>query len=309
MQTALFQHQSFLGHDTGAGHPERPERMTAVHRVLEDEAFALLERIEAPAGTEDQILGVHAAHHLQRVQAAMPESGLAMITGDTVACPATLTSALHAVGAACAAVDGVAAGTLRNAFCAVRPPGHHAESDRAMGFCFFNNAAIAAHHAVHHHGMERVAVLDFDVHHGNGTQEIFWKRPDLFYGSTHQEHIFPGTGRADERGDHNTIVNAPLPMGSNGAAMLAAFDERILPALRTFHPELIIISAGFDAHRLDPLAGLAWTEDDYEAVTRRIMTAADELCGSRLVSVLEGGYHLDALAHSVARHLRLLMEA
>ncbi len=309
MRTAIFEHQSFLKHDTGDGHPERPERMTALRKVLEDESFALLDRIEAPAGTEDQILAVHPEHHLRRIEAAIPESGYAMITGDTVVCPESMAAALHAVGAACAAVDGVVDGTLRNAFCNARPPGHHAESDRAMGFCLFNNAAIAARHAINTHGMSRVAVIDFDVHHGNGTQEIAWDRPDMFYASTHQEHIFPGTGRAAERGAHGNIVNAPLPMGSGGDLMLDAFDTVILPALDTFGPDLIIISAGFDAHRLDPLAGLAWTEDDFETVTRRLVEAADRLCGSRLVSVLEGGYHLEALAQSAARHLRVLMEA
>ena len=309
MQTAVFQHESFLRHDTGDGHPERPERMTALRHVLDTESFALLDRIDAPAGTESQILAVHPEHHLRRIEEAIPESGYAMITGDTIVCPESMTAALHAVGAACAAVDGVAGGTLRNAFCAARPPGHHAESARAMGFCLFSNAAIAARHAIDAHGMSRVAVVDFDVHHGNGTQEIAWNRPDMFYASTHQEHIFPGTGRLDERGAHDNIVNAPLPMGSGGDAMLDAFDTTILPALDAFRPDLIIVSAGFDAHRLDPLAGLAWTEDDFETVTRRIVAAADRLCHSRLVSVLEGGYHLDALAHSAARHLRVLMEA
>lgn len=309
MQTAILQHQSFLRHDTGDGHPERPERMTAVRRVLEDERFALLDRIDAPAGTERQILAVHPEHHLRRLEAAIPESGYAMITGDTIICPESMTAALHAIGAACAAVDGVAAGALRNAFCITRPPGHHAESDRAMGFCLFNNAAIAARHAIDSHGMTRVAVVDFDVHHGNGTQEIAWNRPDMLYASTHQEHIFPGTGRTTERGAHGNIVNAPLPMGSGGDIMIEAFDNQIIPALDAFGPDLIIISAGFDAHRLDPLAGLAWTEDDYETVTRRIVAAADRLCDSRLISVLEGGYHLEALASSAARHLQVLMEA
>jgi acetoin utilization deacetylase AcuC-like enzyme len=309
MHTAIFQHQSFLEHDTGPGHPERPERITAIHRVLEDETFALLERIEAPRGSENQILAAHPESHLRRMHSAMPEEGHAMITADTVVSPKTMEAALRAVGAACAAVDAVASGSLRNAFCVTRPPGHHAESVRAMGFCLFNNAAIAALHAAKRHGMERVAVIDFDVHHGNGTQEIFWDRPDMFYASTHQEHIFPGTGEASEHGASNNIINVPLRSDSGGSEVLDALDNRILPALHAFHPDMIILSAGFDAHRLDPLGGLAWTEDDYDDITHRLMAAADVRCGGRIVSLLEGGYHLDALGHSVARHVRALMEA
>jgi acetoin utilization deacetylase AcuC-like enzyme len=306
--TLLYQHPICLEHDMGAGHPERPDRLRAIMAALEADEFAALERREAPPAAPEQIALVHPAAYIEAVEAAAPTEGLARLDGDTAMCPASLSAALRAAGAACAAVDAVVTGEVNNAFCAVRPPGHHAEPARAMGFCIFNNAAIGARHARAAHGLGRVAVIDFDVHHGNGTQAAFWDDAEMFYGSTHQMPLYPGSGAADERGAGN-IHNFPLPPGAGSAAFRQAFGDGLLPALTAFEPEFLVVSAGFDAHRADPLAQLQLATDDYAWASERLLELADRHCAGRLVSTLEGGYDLHALAAATAAHVAALMSA
>ncbi|GAB4180007.1 MAG: histone deacetylase family protein [Thalassobaculales bacterium] len=308
MTTALITHQACLGHDTGPYHVERIARLEAVLAALSAPEFAGLARHEAPAASLEQLALVHDRAYVEAVLAAIPARGYHGLDGDTVVSPGSGEAALRAAGALVAAVDAVVGGAVRNAFCAVRPPGHHAEPGRAMGFCLFNNVAIAARHARSAHGLGRVAVVDFDVHHGNGTQAAFWNDPDILFASTHQMPLYPGTGRPSETGAGN-IVNAPLPPGADGAAFRRAFEARILPALEAFAPELVVVSAGFDAHEDDPLANLELTEADFAWATARLAQVAARHCGGRLVSSLEGGYDLGALARSAAAHVRELMVA
>ena len=309
MTTLLFHHPAFLEHDTGPGHPERADRMRAVAKVLELEMFAGLGRREAPMADEAKLRLGHPAEYIEELEAARPPPGglSILIDSDTVMSPGSWEAGIRAVGAGIAAVDAVMTGAARNAFCAVRPPGHHAEARRAMGFCLFNSIAIAAKHARQAHGAERVAIIDFDVHHGNGTQDIFWADKDLFYGSTHQMPLFPGTGALSERGVGN-IWNAPLRDGDAGDTFRAAFEERILANLRHFSPDLILISAGFDAHKDDPLASLRLVEDDFIWATRELCDVAHRHCQGRVVSMLEGGYNLTALARCTGAHVKTLMD-
>ena len=306
MTTLLFTHPASLHHVTPEGHPERVDRIRAINRILDTKHFAELLRHQAPLGRDEDILRAHHPDHLNRIRAIAPEEGVEYLDADTAMSSGTLEAALRGVGAATAAVDAVFEGVADNAFCAMRPPGHHAESRRAMGFCFFNNAAIAAHHARAVHGAERVAVIDFDVHHGNGTQDIFWTEPDLFYGSTHQMPLYPGTGSRHETGAGN-IFNAPLRAGDGSAEFREAMSTLILPALDAFAPELVIVSAGFDAHHRDPLGSLQLTEEDFAWITLQLMEAAEIHCNGRVVSVLEGGYDLQGLASSVGIHVQALM--
>lgn len=307
--TLLITHPACLDHDPGAWHPECPDRLRAVLGALEDPAFESLMREAAPAATPAQLGLVHPASYIESLLALRPAAGeLVQIDGDTAVGAGSIDAALRAAGAALRGVDAVLGGEADTAFAAVRPPGHHAEPDRAMGFCLFSNAAIAAVHARTAWGAERVAVLDFDVHHGNGTQAAFRADPALFYGSSHQFPCYPGTGRASERGVGN-IVNAPLAPGSASGAFRAAWADHILPALRAFGPDLIIVSAGFDAHKADPLAELRLETADFGWITTEILAVADVVCRGRLVSVLEGGYDLAALADSAAAHVRALMRA
>jgi len=309
MPTLYISHPAFLQHDTGYGHPERADRLRSIESVLEDESFQFLHREEAPQVDEATLARVHGPDYIKALKKAAPEDGHIYVDGgDTVMSPKSWEAALRAAGAAVMAVDQVMSRGARNVFCAVRPPGHHAEARQAMGFCLFNNVAVAAEHARAVHGMDRVAVVDFDVHHGNGTQHMFWSDADLFYGSTHQMPLFPGTGALGERGVADNIVNAPLRAGDDTYHFQQAFQSRILPALHDFSPDLVIISAGFDAHRADPIGGLALREADFEWATRKLMDVAEKHSGGRLVSVLEGGYDLHALGSSVAAHLRVLME-
>jgi acetoin utilization deacetylase AcuC-like enzyme len=308
MTTLLFTHSSSLRHVTPNGHPERIDRIKAVNQILGSEHFRDLARREAPLGRDEDILRAHAYEHLERIRAVAPVEGFEYLDSDTVMSTGTLEAALRAVGAATAAVDAVFQGDADNAFCALRPPGHHAETRRAMGFCLFNQAAIAAHHARHFHGAERVAVVDFDVHHGNGTQDIFWSDANMFYGSTHQMPLFPGTGALGETGVGN-IWNAPLREGDGGETFREAFSSRILGALHNFGPDLIVISAGFDAHKRDPLGGLNLVEADFMWATEELARIADKHARGRVISMLEGGYDLEGLAKSVAVHVRTLMDA
>lgn len=308
MTTLLFHHDSSARHDTGPGHPERPDRIRAVMQALSGDAFADLDRREAPEAEPDHLSRAHSAAFVEALLDAVPAEGRVRVDPDTVMSADSGEASLRAAGAMVAAVDAVMAGDADNAFCAVRPPGHHAEAARSMGFCMFNNVAVGALHAREELGADKVAVIDFDVHHGNGTQAIFEADPSLFFASTHEFPLYPGTGRAEETGCGN-IVNVPLRPGSGSEQFRAAMEDGVLPALGAFAPDLILVSAGFDAHERDPLATLRLVEDDYSWVTRRLCEVADEVCGGRVVATLEGGYDLDALAASVAAHVEVLMTA
>jgi acetoin utilization deacetylase AcuC-like enzyme len=307
--TILFSHPYCVQHDPGTGHPERPDRLRAVLDALGAPEFAGLERRLALGATAEQITRVHDSGHVLALLEAVPKNGMVRVDADTVMSPASGDAALRAAGAAVAAVDAVMKGETTNAFCAVRPPGHHAEPDRAMGFCLFNSVAVGAAHAEAVHGVERIAIVDFDVHHGNGTQTMTAGRPNWLYASTHQFPHYPGTGSVQERGEYNNLVNAPLKAGAGSAEFRAAFEEVIIPALDRFRPELLMISAGFDAHYRDPLAQIELTEDDFAWATEALVGVARRHAGGRIVSLLEGGYDLAALAFSAAAHVRVLMAA
>jgi len=307
MSTVLITHPACLDHLTPMGHPERPDRLRAIERILETERFQTLAREQAPAASLETIALCHPMDYIETVRDATPKDGLVRLDADTTISPGSFEAALRAAGGATRAVDDVMEQTIANAFVATRPPGHHAETAVPMGFCIFNNAAIAARHAQSQHGAERVAIVDFDVHHGNGSQEIFWSDASVMYCSTHQMPLYPGTGSPSERGEHNTIVNAPLRPGDGGEQFRAAFETVILPRLRDFRPDLVVVSAGFDAHMRDPLANLNLVEPDFAWATQKLMEIADHSAGGRLVSVLEGGYDLDGLARSVAAHVTALM--
>ena len=308
MATLLITHPACLDHVTPAGHPERPDRLRAIDRAFEHERFQLLLRVEAPPASLETIALCHPMDYVVAVRDATPAKGLIQLDADTSMSPGSFEAALRAAGGAVHAVDEVMSGKAANAFVATRPPGHHTETARPMGFCLFNNAAIAARHAQRRHGIERAAVVDFDVHHGNGSQEIFWSDRSVMYGSTHQMPLYPGTGAVSERGEHDTVVNAPLRPGDGGPQFRAAFEDVILPRLREFQPDLIVISAGFDAHMRDPLANLNLLEADFEWATRRLVEVAHASAGGRVVSVLEGGYDLEGLARSAAAHVAALMQ-
>lgn len=307
MTTLVVTHPAGLNHLTPPGHPERPDRLRAVERALEDERFQVLTREEAPAATLETIALCHPPRFIEQIRDANPAQGLVHLDADTAMSPGTFEAVLRAVGGATMAADEVMAGKVDNAFCAARPPGHHAETTRAMGFCFFNIAAITARHVQKRHGVERVAVVDFDVHHGNGTQQIFWSDPTVMYCSTHEMPLYPGTGAPSERGEHNTIVNAPLRAGDGGDRFRQAFETVILPRAAAFRPDFLVISAGFDAHMRDPLANLNLLEPDFAWATRKLMEIADGSASGRMVSVMEGGYDLQGLAGSAAAHVGALM--
>ena len=307
MTTLLITHPACLEHLTPVGHPERPDRLRAIERALEAEKFQSLARVLAPAAPLEIIALCHPMDYITQIREATPKQGLVRLDADTSMSPGSFEAALRAAGGAMAAVDEVVAKRAANAFVAARPPGHHAETARPMGFCLFDNAAIAARYAQNRHGIERAAIVDFDVHHGNGSQEIFWADKTVMYCSTHQMPLYPGSGAVAESGEYDTVVNAPLRPGDGGEAFRAAFENRILPRLRDFKPQLIVISAGFDAHMRDPLANLNLVESDFAWATQKIMDVADQCADGRVVSVLEGGYDLDALAKSAAAHVTMLM--
>ena len=309
MTTLLLTHPACLDHVTPPGHPERPDRMRAVEQVLGESRFDGLVREQAPEGSLDLARLCHSEHYVEELRHIAPKNGLIYLDGDTSMSPGTWEAVMRGVGGAVAATDAVMSGTHDNAFVAMRPPGHHAETSRPMGFCFFDHAAIAARHAQRKYGIARAAVVDFDVHHGNGTQDIFWADPTVMYCSTHQMPLFPGTGARGERGEHDNVVNAPLAPDDGSAKFRAAFENLILPQLQKFSPELIIVSAGFDAHYRDPLASINLKADDFGWVTRKLMDVADAGAQGRIVSVLEGGYDLQGLKESVAAHVSALMGA
>ncbi len=307
MTTLYLSHPSGLEHAMPAGHPERPARLRAVEEALGKERFSGLIREMAPKAELSVAELAHPARYVEAIAMAAPSEGFVQIDSDTLMSPGTLNAALHAVGGAVHAVDAVMKGECANAFVAMRPPGHHAERERAMGFCLFANAAIAVNHARKAYGASRVALVDWDVHHGNGSQDIFWADRDVMYASTHQMPLFPGTGSVGERGEHDTIVNVPLKAYDDGAVFREAFETGILRRVEAFAPNLIVISAGFDAHRLDPLANLRLDESDFGWATRKLMEVADRHGGGRIVSILEGGYDLEGLSRSVAAHMDALM--
>jgi acetoin utilization deacetylase AcuC-like enzyme len=309
MTTRVYTHMDCFAHDPGRMHPEHPARLKAVLSALDDPAFQALERVDAPLAEVDRLELAHPRRYVDRVFSRVPSEGLASLDGDTCLSAGSREAALRAAGGVCAAVDAVVAGDCTNAFCAVRPPGHHAEPEEAMGFCLFSNVAIGALHARQRHRLHSIAVVDFDVHHGNGTQAIFWDDPDLFFFSTHQVPLFPGTGSPGETGVADNIVNVPLSPMDGSEAFRAAFTNTVLRRLTECQPELIFISAGFDAHERDPLASLRLHEDDFEWATQQILRVARNTCGGRVVSALEGGYDLEALELSTAAHVRALMNA
>ncbi|PWJ16510.1 histone deacetylase family protein [Jannaschia seohaensis] len=301
--TLVITHPDALLHENPPGHPEQVARLRYVLEALEG---MTLDREEAREASDEPLLRCHPQAYLDRIAGAVPEEGWVQLDADTFLSPGTWRAARLAAGAAVRAVDAVMEGSARNVFCAMRPPGHHAETATPMGFCTLGNVAIAAKHALEAHGISRVAVVDFDVHHGNGTQDLLWDEPRARFWSTHQMPLWPGTGDASETGPHGTVTNVPLPPGSGGAAFRAAMERIVLPGIDEFAPELLLISAGFDAHHADPLAQLAWTTEDFAWATERLCDAAWTHCAGRVVSCLEGGYDLDALANAVAAHVDVL---
>ncbi len=305
----LYTHPASFEHDTGPGHPERPDRIRAILAALDAASIPGLVRREAPEADLEAIRRAHPEPYPSRIRAAIPWSGHAHLDPDTVVSHGSWKAALTAAGGAVAAVDAVLAGEDRCAFCCLRPPGHHAEPARAMGFCLFDNVAIAALRARHAHGIERIAIVDFDVHHGNGTQAIFWNDPNTLFVSTHQWPLYPGTGRETETGAANNVLNVPLPPGTDGVAYRAAVEAKVLPRLEAFAPELLLISAGFDAHVRDPLANFALVEEDFAWITARLVAIAERHGRGRIVSALEGGYDLEGLSKSALAHVRVLAGA
>ena len=308
MTTLLYSHEASLRHEVPQGHPERPDRIRALMKALDDDRFAALERREAPEASDELLTLAHPQQYVDAIREAAPETGGISLDADTHMSPGSLEAASRAVGAACAAVDAVIGGEAANAFCALRPPGHHAEKVRPMGFCLFSTAAIAALHACEAHGLERAAVIDFDVHHGNGSQDVLQADARILYASSHEGGIFPGTGHARETGVGN-VVNVPLDHHASSAAFRSAYEGTILPALEAHAPQLVVVSAGFDAHEDDPLASIRLQEADFAWITDRLCEAAARHAQGRVVSVLEGGYDLRALAASAALHVEGLMRA
>ncbi|MDR1310871.1 MAG: histone deacetylase family protein [Burkholderiaceae bacterium] len=305
----IYTTDACLEHRPGPSHPERPERLTAVRKALKAPEFKGIPWKDSPLGTREQLLLIHTPEYVDRISRLRPKSGYVPLDGgDTVMSPGTWDAVVGCVGAACAAVDEVVSGAYQRVFCATRPCGHHAEADRAMGFCVFNQAAVAVAYASKKHRVPRVGIVDFDVHHGNGTQAAFYFRPEIFYGSCHQSPFYPGTGAKHETGVDNNVVNVPLPRGCSSEVFRARMQSEMLPALQRFEPALLLISAGFDAHQRDSLGGLNLTDDDFYWITKELVSIANHCCEGKIVSILEGGYSLDGLATGSAAHVRALME-
>lgn len=306
MPTAFISHPACAKHDMGGYHPERPARLTAIEdQLIAAGLFPWLQRHEAPRATREQLARVHRLHYIDKIESASPQNGIVYLDADTAMNPFTLEAALRAAGAVVLATDLVIDGVADNAFCSIRPPGHHATSDQAMGFCLFNNVAVGVAHAMAVHGLERVAIADFDVHHGNGTEEIFAAEPRVLLCSTFQHPFYPHSG-ANSGNEH--VINVPLPAGTNGVGFRAGVWEKWLPALEAFQPQMLYISAGFDAHADDEMSGLALVETDYAWVTRKLKELAQKWGEGRIVSVLEGGYELAALGRSAVAHIKVLSE-
>jgi len=306
MKTLYYSHSDFLLHETGSGHPECADRLKHIDKALQKPEFSGLIRVSPPLGTEQQINLIHSIAYIDAIRKAIPDQGEHFLDHDTVLSPGSGKAAFRAVGAVCDAVDKILAKEADNAFCAIRPPGHHAEPNQAMGFCVFNNVAIAAQYALQNYHLKRIAIVDFDVHHGNGTQVAFYKQPNVFYASSHEMPHYPGTGFPTETGVGN-IINVPLRAGDGGVEFREKYSRLILPALNSFKPDLLLISAGFDAHQDDPLASINLTEDDYRWITEELKEIAGRHCINRIISALEGGYNLKALAASAAAHVKALM--
>ena len=304
--SALITHEDCLEHLTPTGHPEQVARLQYILDALKE--INLL-RVTAPMAADDDILRIHPLEYISYLKGSLPQTGYKSLDGDTHISSGSLTAAYRAAGGVLRAIDLVLSGEAKNAFVAVRPPGHHAETQTAMGFCLFGNVALGAKHALDFHGLKRVAVIDFDVHHGNGTQELLWDESRCLTFTSQQMPLWPGTGSKEEQGNFNNIVNIPLPPGSSGVHMREKYEMLVFPALQEFKPELILVSAGFDAHEADPLAELNWSTEDFSWLTERICKIASDCCGGRLVSTLEGGYDLEALAESVKAHVIKLCEA
>ena len=307
MTTAIITHKDFALHDTGSNHPESPDRVISIINTLKKVKSKKIEWVEAPKTNLENIYKVHSKEFVKKIEKNIPKKGIVHIDGDTVLSPKSLLSAYRAIGAGCLGVDLVVNKKIDNVFCVVRPPGHHAEPKRSMGFCLFNNVAIAAYYAASKYNLKKCAVVDFDVHHGNGTQEKFWSDKNMFYASIHQEGIFPGTGFKDETGVNDNIVNVPLPGGTNGNLFKQSYEKIIFPKLKKFSPDILFLSSGFDAHKDDPLAGFELIEEDFFWITKQLKEFADKNCKRRLVSCLEGGYNINALSMSCKEHLKGLM--
>lgn len=308
MTTAFLTHPDCLEHVTPSGHPERVDRLHALNSALAAPEFDALVREEAPLADEDAIAGTHPRRYIEKVRAAIPSSGHFALDGDTHLSPTSYPAALRGVGGNIRAVDMVMNGAVQNSFVGCRPPGHHAETETAMGFCLFGNVVIGARHALDAHGAKRVAIVDFDVHHGNGTQDLVWDDDRILFVSSHQMPLYPGSGHPHESGAHGNVLNVPMEPMSDGATFRRLYERVVFPAVADFDPDLIMISAGFDAHAADPLANINLVEGDFAWVTKRLCDLADTHCGGRVVSTLEGGYDLDALAASAAAHVLVLME-
>ena len=308
MSTLIISHKDCLSHIEPTGHPEQVMRLLEVIKRLKFEEFKNLIWKEAPIATNEQILLGHSKKYVEFIENIQKSNHITHLDADTYFGKGSLNAAKRGVGANISAVNAVMSGEFNNAFSAIRPPGHHAETEKAMGFCIFGNVAIAAKYAIENHKLKRVAVVDFDVHHGNGTQEILWDDPNVLFVSTHQMPLWPGSGTHEEHGKHQNILNIPIQANTDGPAFRQKFDEIILPRLDSYKPEILIISAGFDAHYKDPLANIELMTEDYEWITHRLCDIADEHADGRLISSLEGGYNLAALAESVAVHVKVLME-
>jgi acetoin utilization deacetylase AcuC-like enzyme len=306
MTTLYITHPIFLEHETPQGHPERADRLRAIESELVKPEFKTLKREQAKPAARKTLELAHSVEHIAHIHEFEHTPDLVMLDADTCMGPHSLEASLYAVGAALRAVDAVVTGEVKNAFCAVRPPGHHAEYNKAMGFCLFNNAAIAARYAQQQYGLKRIAIIDFDVHHGNGTQDIFFEDASVFYASSHQSPCYPGTGMENERGKGN-IFNVTLAPGSGSRLFREAYANHIFPALETFLPDLLILSSGFDAHWRDPLAQLELDEADFAWITYELKSRAEKFCNGRIISLLEGGYDLEGLSLSVGAHIKGLM--
>ena len=307
MTTILYTHPACLDHDTSPNHPESANRLRKILEALETPNFDGLIRRESPLASLEQIQAIHPKEHVNSIFSKIPSSGYCKIDADTIVSMDSKEAALRSAGAVIAAVDSVMSKEANNAFCAIRPPGHHAETNRSMGFCLFNNIALGAEHVMKTYGLKKIAVIDFDVHHGNGTQEIFMKNPNLFYASTHQSPLYPGTGNVTEIGPNKNIINCPLPPGSGSEEFREAMYSLILPSLIEFAPQFLFISAGFDAHIKDPLAQMELTNEDFAWITEKLCEVSEQCCFGRIVSALEGGYDLNALAEATAEHVETLM--